>query len=60
MSASHLFSGQNPQKERRGALLLLCAPGEFWTRYGPVFTHISYLEKTYMTTAQEPSIYANM
>ena len=30
------FACQNPQQERGGALLFVCAPGEFWTRYGPV------------------------
>ena len=31
----HPFASQNPQQERGGALLFLCAPGEFWTRYSP-------------------------
>ena len=32
----HLYAGQNPQQEKEGALLFLRAPGELWTRYGPV------------------------
>ena len=33
-SVYHPFDGQNPQQEKGGALLFLCAPGEIWTRYG--------------------------
>ena len=29
------FAGQKPQQEMGGALLFLCAPGEFWMWYGP-------------------------
>ena len=34
-SVYHPFDGQNPQQEKGGALLFLCALGEIWTRYGP-------------------------
>ena len=42
--ALHPCAGQNTQQKRGGALLLLCAPGEFWTWYGP--TIISVTERS--------------
>ena len=40
MGAADLLAGQNPYQERGGALLYLCAPGDVWTRSGPVNTHV--------------------
>ena len=39
-----MFTSQNPQQERGGALLSVCAPGEYLTWYGVPVLNVHLME----------------
>ena len=40
------IAGQNPQQERGGALLFLCALSDFWTQHGPARKNLNNKHKS--------------